>query len=441
MGANFLRWLLVGSLVLLTTDIYAGPKIESWQASSGARVMFVSAPDLPMLDVRVVFDAGSARDGDKPGLAMLTNAVMTDAGGPWDVDQVADRLESVGAILGAGSRRDMSWASMRTLTDQHPKSVALETLRALLIKPRFDEVDLERSRQAVLVSLRRVEQSPGSIASRDFWKTLYGDHPYASFKRGNEASIKALTRTDLLTHYGRYYTARNAVVVLVGAIDRPEAEAIAEQLTQGLPEGDKAPALVEVTPLLTPVERKIPFASTQSHILLGHPSVSRGDPDYFALYVGNHILGGNGLNSILSDEVREKRGLSYSVYSYFSPMRKPGPFVVGVQTKSSNTQKALDVIHQTLKTYIAEGPSEAQLQAAKQNITGGFPLRISSNGKIIEYLAMIGFYGLPLDYLDVFVARIDAITQAQVKSAFERRVKPEKFVTVVVGNGQESKKH
>ncbi len=436
MGAKLVRHFFAACLVVVTTAIWGGPKIQNWHTQSGARVLYVPAPDLPMLDVRVVFDGGSARDGDKPGLAMLTNAVMTDAGGTWNVDQVAERLESVGAILGAGSRRDMSWVSMRTLTESYPKQVALETLQALLTNPRFDSVDLERSRQATLISLRRVDQSPSAIANRAFWSTLYGDHPYASYKSGNEASIKSISRDDLLAYYQRIYTAKNAVVVLVGAIDRAEAGNIAEQLTAQLPKGDKAPALAAVSPLSASVEQRIPFASSQSHILLGQAGVARGDPDYFALYVGNHILGGNGLVSILSDEVREKRGLSYSVYSYFSPMRKAGPFVLGAQTKNANVQEAMGVIQQTLKRYIAEGPSEAELMAAKQNITGGFPLRISSNGKIIEYLAMIGFYDLPLSYLDDFVGKIESITVAQVKSAFERRVKPEKFVTIVVGNGQ-----
>jgi zinc protease len=163
----------------------------------------------------------------------------------------------------------------------------------------------------------------------------------------------------------------------------------------------------------------------------------RGDPDYFALYVGNHIFGGSGLVSLLAEEVREKRGLSYSVYSFFSPMRADGPFLMGAQTKNDQAQLALDVMRNSLRDYIQRGPTDAELKASKQNITGGFPLNIASNGKIVEYISMIGFYKLPLDHLDTFVSKINAVTKEQIKDAFKRRVHPDKFVTVVVGNSKE----
>ena len=169
---------------------------------------------------------------------------------------------------------------------------------------------------------------------------------------------------------------------------------------------------------------------------MGQPGMQRGDPDYFVLYVGNHILGGSGLVSQLSEEVREKRGLSYSVYSYFSPMRRNGPFLVGAQTQNSKVQQAIDVMRATLRNYIDQGPTQDELDAAKQNITGGFPLRISSNSRIVEYLAMMGFYRLPLDYLDRFVERVNAVTREQIHEAFQRRLNLDRFVTVVVGDGQ-----
>ncbi|MCG8098279.1 MAG: insulinase family protein, partial [Candidatus Thiodiazotropha taylori] len=179
--------------------------------------------------------------------------------------------------------------------------------------------------------------------------------------------------------------------------------------------------------------KQIPFPSTQSHLYLGQPGLKRGDPDYFPLYVGNHILGGSGLVSLLSEEVREKRGLSYSVYSFFIPMRQLGLFQVGLQTKNEQADEALKVVKDTLQRYITEGPTDEELKAAKQNITGGFPLRIASNGKIVEYLAVIGFYDLPLDYLDRFVERIEAVSKEQIRDAFKRRVDSERLVRVQVG--------
>jgi zinc protease len=188
-----------------------------------------------------------------------------------------------------------------------------------------------------------------------------------------------------------------------------------------------------VAPLMKAVVERISFPSTQSHLYLGQPGMQRGDADYFPLYVGNHILGGSGLVSQLSEEVREKRGLSYSVYSYFLPMRQPGIFQLALQTKNEQAGEALAVLRATLQRFVDEGPSEEELKAAKQNITGGFPLRISSNKKIIEYLAVIGFYDLPLDYLDRFNERVAAVTRAQIREAFKRRVDPARLVTVQVG--------
>jgi zinc protease len=222
----------------------------------------------------------------------------------------------------------------------------------------------------------------------------------------------------------------------VGALGRKQAEALAERVSSGMQAGEPAPALPQVADLKQASNNTVQFPSSQSHILLGQPGMHRGDPDYFALYVGNHIFGGSGLVSLLAEEVREKRGLSYSVYSYFSPMRADGPFVMGAQTKNDQAQLALDVMRKTLSDYIQRGPTDKELKESKQNITGGFPLTISSNGKIVEYISMIGFYKLPLDHLDTFVSKVNAVTKEQIKDAFKRRVHPDKFVTVVVGNSK-----
>jgi zinc protease len=208
---------------------------------------------------------------------------------------------------------------------------------------------------------------------------------------------------------------------------------VSERLTAGLAAGEPAPALPEVPDLPSRVVEELDFPSTQTHVYVGQPGMRRLDPDYFPLYVGNHILGGSGLVSLLMEEVREKRGLSYSVYSYFLPMTERGPFLMGLQTKNDQAAQAREVLMGTVRRFREEGPSEAELAAAKKNITGGFPLRIASNSKIVQYLAVIGFYGLPLDYLDRFSARVSAVTAEQIRDAFGRRVHPARFATVVVG--------
>jgi zinc protease len=428
---------LLITLFVSSSVVLATPAIQSWQTANGAKVLFVPAPEIPMLDLRIVFDAGSARSVYKAGLSGLTNAMLSESVGEWSADQVAERLESVGASLSTGARRDMAWLGVRSLTEERALSVALETLTAMLAEPQFAQADMERLRKMMLVGLSRSEQSPSSVAGKAFSKQLFGDHPYASDPAGTPESIKAISRDDLVRFHNRYYVGNNAIIAITGAIDRQRAEKIAEQIIGQLPAGQAAAKLPNVAKLEKAHEMRIEFPSSQSHILLGQPGMKRGDPDYFVLYVGNHILGGSGLVSILSDEVREKRGLSYSAYSYFAPMRQYGQFQMGLQTKTSQVDEALQVLRNTLQHYIDNGPTDDQLKAAKENITGGFPLRIASNSKIVEYLTMIGFYGLPLDYLDRFTRQVEAVTAADIKKAFARRLDPQRLVTVVVGQQAE----
>lgn len=429
---SFSIWLGLFLLVSTQTSV-ASPKIEHWQTANGVRVLFVEAPEIPMLDVRIVFDAGSARDSDRPGLGKLTNSLLAQGAGELNADQIAEQLENLGAELSASARRDMAWLSLRTLTQADVLEPALAIFQTILSQPCFATQDLERQRQAMLVGLRQGEQSPGTIANKAFYHQLYEEHPYAIHSGGTEASLTAITQAEIKQHYQQYYVAQNAVLAIVGAVDRARAEQIAQQLTAGLKEGKPAPALPEVAPLAQAEQHQIAFPSSQSHLYLGQPGMQRKDPDYFALYVGNHILGGSGLVSLLVDEVREKRGLSYSVYSYFIPMHQQGPFLMVAQTKGSQTEQALQVMHETLAQFREQGPTEEQLLAAKQNITGSFPLRIASNSSIVEYLAMIGFYRLPLDYLATFNQKVEQITVEQIHDAFQRRVQPDRLVTVIVG--------
>lgn len=420
-------------LFLLTSSAWAAPNIQQWQTANGVKVLFVAAPDLPMVDIRMVFDAGSARDGDKPGISQMTNSLLVEGAGEWNADQIAERLESVGAEMSVGSLRDMAWVSVRTLTDEKPLERALETLTAVLAIPRFDDTALERNRQAMQAGLRLEEQNPGALAKKSFFKAVYGHHPYGIHSGGTSDSLAAITKADIQSHFGQFYVASNGVLAIVGALDRLQAELLAQRVTTGMQTGDKPSPLPEVDEPERAAEIHNSFPSSQSHILIGQPGIYRGDPDYFPLYVGNHIFGGSGLVSLLSGEVREKRGLSYSVYSYFSPMRRNGPFIMSAQTQNAKAKEALSVMRKTLQRFIEQGPTEQELTASKQNITGGFPLRIASNGKIIEYLAVLGFYDLPLDYLDTFIEKINAVTAVQIKDAFKRRVHPDRFVTLVLG--------
>jgi len=408
--------------------------IKTWQTGNGAKVVFVQANELPMLDVHVVFDAGSARDGKLPGLANFTHGMLDKGAGDWTTDQIAERVDSVGASISGSVARDMAVLTLRCLTDDSIQNKALATLQTILQQPRFLEQELQRERKQLLIGLQNEQQSPGDIIDKLFYKNLYKQHPYATPVSGDIDSAKRLNRDALLAFYKQYYVASNAVIAMVGAVDETRARQIAEQLTAGLPRGQRAKRVSSVPELKEAqlVEHQHP--SSQTHVMLGQPGMQRGDKDYFALYVGNHILGGSGFSSRIVDEVREKRGLAYSSYSYFIPMRDKGPFLLGLQTKNTQAKEALKVLHETLDKFIKEGPTEAELEHAIKNITGGFPLRIDSNKDIVGYLAMLGFYDLPLDYLQTFNRNVSQVSREKIMQAFRTRIQPERMITVMVGD-------
>ena len=425
------------SLLLLSLPLAASPQIKHWQTSNGARVYFVPAPELPLLDARITFDAGGARDGELPGLAKLTNSLLGEGATGLDADAIAEAFDRVGARFSNDSMRDMATLSLRSLTEPAMLEPALDTFARVLQQPDFPTEALERQRRQMLIGLQSELQRPGQIASRAFFHALYHEHPYAIPASGTEAAVAALAREHVMDFYRRYYVAQNAVIALVGALSRDEAEAIAERLSQGLASGQPAPALPSVAALTEASRTHIRHDASQTHILLGQPGMARGDADYFPLYVGNHILGGGGLVSRISDEVREKRGLAYSASSYFLPMRERGPFTLSLQTRNNNAEQAEQVLRDTLSDFVANGPTAEELEAAQKNLIGGFALNTDSNSKILGYIAMIGFYGLPLDYLERFIGEIEAVTMESIRDAFQRRIDPARMALITVGGSGE----
>ncbi|MEN9424488.1 MAG: hypothetical protein RL122_1871 [Pseudomonadota bacterium] len=422
--------------VVFAPCVHAAPKIENWTTSNGLRVYYVHAPDLPMLDLRLAFDAGSARDSNKPGLAALTNSMLDKGAAGLSEDQLAEQFESIGAGFGAGTSMDLASVSLRTITLPKEQQAALETWLKVLSKPDFPQKDFERVQKLTLVGLQAEKQDPASLGSKAFYKALYGDHPYGQPENGTEESIPALTVADLKAFYQQYYVAKNGLLAIVGAADRQQAEALAEQVAGVLPPGGAAAPIPEVKPLTEAKTVKIPYPSSQSHITVGQIGNKRGDADYFTLYMGNQVLGGSGFTSRLMKEVRDARGLSYSVSSYFSPFAQLGAFTVSLQTKKEQTDAALTVVRDVLGKFQKEGPTAEELDAAKKDITGGFPLRTASNSQMVEYVGIIGFYQLPLDYLDTFTSTINVLTREQIADAFTRRVQPDKMVTVIVGGDE-----
>lgn len=417
----------------------AAPKIEHWQTKNGLGVYFVPVHELPMLDLELVFAGGSARDGDKPGISMITSDLLDKGADGMNADQLAEAFESVGAEFSSSASMEKSSLSLRTVTMKEEKEKAIQTWLKVLGKPEFPEKDFKRILKQALTGLEEEKQDPGAIANKAFYENLYGDHPYAIPSSGTEASIKAMTITDLQAFYKQHYVAKNGILAMVGDIKRKEAEALAEKISTHIKTGEKAKAIPEVKPLTEAKTIRIDFPSSQSHIYIGQMGDKRGDKDYFTLYLGNHVLGGSGFTSRLMKEVRVKRGLSYSVYSYFMPQRELGPYLVGLQTKNEQVDEAIKVSRNELTKFVNDGPTEAELEQSKKNITGGFPLRTASNGDIASYIAMIGFYNQPLDYLDTFADKVNRISKEEVMDAYKRRIHPEKMLTIIVGKAEGAK--
>jgi zinc protease len=438
-----LRWhLLLVLMCLYGGPVHAALQIQSWTLPNGARVLFVENHSIPMLDVNINFDAGSRRDPPgKAGTSALTSSML--ARGLREARlsngiiepalneaQISDLFADTAAQQGSSAGGDRAGATMRTLSSASERDAALKLLARLLAQPEFPENFLARDKARMIASIKEELTKPQSIADRAFWRLAYGGHPYA--KEETVESVEAITRADLLAFHAAHYVANRAVISIVGDTTRAGADGIAQELTSRLPQGGPLPALPP-TPAPNGVEQRIPHPASQSHILMGAPAVVRGDPDYFALMVGNYVLGGGGFVSRLTREVREKRGLAYSTYSYFSPMLQAGPFLVGLQTQKDQTDQALKIVRDTLDAFLREGPSATEVKAAKDNLVGGFPLLIDNNRKILDNVAMIGFYNLPLDYLDNWQARVAKVSAADIKAAFNRKVAAAALTTVIVG--------
>lgn len=416
--------------------------IQHWSQPSGAQVYLVQSPAIPMLDVQLDFDAGSRRDpADQAGLAGVTalmagkGVVARGAEPALDENQLGEAWADLGASFGGGAGNDRMSFNLRTLTDPAllRKSVALAARE--LGEPAWPEDVWTRERQRLSAAIQESRTRPGTVAAIAFAKAVYGAHPY-----GYDTTPETLARIDvggMKARYAAMIAPCRAKVSLVGAVTRAQADQIVTELLSRLPQQAGAcaplPPVPEVAPLAKAVDERIPFESAQAHVLMGQPGYKRSDPDFFALLVGNHILGGGGFTSRLVEQVREKRGLSYSVYSYFMPGLHAGAFTIGLQTRPDQASQAVDVSRQVLRDFVASGPTEAELKAAKDNLVGGFALRIDANRKLLDNVTNIAWNNLPLDYLDHWTEQVQRVSAGAIQAAFQRVLQPERMVTVVVG--------
>ena len=425
------------ALCLFSVNALSAVQIEQWQTQNGAKVMYVHAPELPMLDIQVSFDAGSARDGQHWGVASMTTTLLGLQTKTDNEEVLSDKINALGANIGGSINRDMASYTLRTLTRDSILNPALELFHDTIVESTFDESIFERERNRVLVGLKQQQLAPSSMASNAFWAMLYGDHPYAHPVDGNIQTVSALKIEDIKAFYHQYIVSHNALISIVGNVDKHQAQQIAENLLKGLPTGSKpvaiaAPSVSKKSLTEAELNQVIEFDSSQTYFKQGQIGVKRGDPDYYALFLGNHLLGGSGFGSLLMEEVREKRGLVYGVSSGFAPMRQPGPWLVGLSTKNKSAMQAKQVVNQTIEAFMKDFDA-THLQAIKDNLVGGFPLRIDSNGKIIGYITMIGFYDLPLNYLEEFPAAISELSKQDVLDAWSRHMDLKSMKSIMVG--------
>lgn len=440
------------ALLTLASSLFYSPltwaaiPIEHWTQASGVQVYLVPSPAIPMVDVQIDFDAGSRRDPpEQAGLAsvsasMAAKGVLAGAGAEPALDEnaLSEAWADLGASFGASAGNDRISFSLRSLTYPDLLSKAVQLAARQLGEPAFPASIWQRERERLSAALKEANTRPATVAGHAFDAAVYGQHPYG-FEM-TPATLARIEVADMQALYRRLILPCRAKVSIVGAVNRAQADDLVSQLFSRLaPAATPAsacpalPAVAEVAALDQPAEKRIAFDSAQAHVLIGQPGFKRDDPDFFAITLGNYILGGGGFVSRLTEEVREKRGLSYSVYSYFAPGLHAGAFTLGLQTRPDQAEQAIQVSRAVVAQFVAKGPTEEELKAAKDNLIGGFPLLIDSNRKLLGNVANIAWNKLPLNYLDTWTQQVGKVTVADIKAAFQRKLQPQKMVTVVLG--------
>lgn len=428
----------------LSLSAQAGIPIQHWTMDNGAKVYLVEVPGLPMVDVQIEFDAGSRRDGPgRSGLASATAFMMgkgvkaSDGQPAMDENALGEAWADLGASVNASTSSDRMSLSLRSLTRPELLDAAVRLAARQLAHPLFSDTVWQSERERWLASIKEANTKPANLASKAYNQALFGSHPYGA--QVDEASLQAIDTGLMAQFHATYLQPCQAKVSIVGALNREQAQARVAQLLSGWPVVASCPVFIgvpEVQALTQAQTIQIPFESAQAHVFIGQPGIARKNPDFLALTVGNYVLGGGGFVSRLTEQVREKRGLSYSVYSYFAPGQHAGAFTVGLQTRPDQAQKAVKVASEVVAEFVKNGPTDKEVKAAKDFLIGGFALRLDSNRKLMDNLTNIAWFDLPLDYLDTWTAQVDQLTAKDIQQAFARTLQPERMVTVILGGQQ-----
>ena len=425
----------------LLSNAYAILPIEKLDSYKGAQAYLVQTKALPMVDIEVSIDAGDRYDPvGKSGVANMVAGLMNYGArgekGLLTEAQIADEIADLGANIGLSVGGERAILRIRSLSRKDLRDRAVQLAAAMLSAPSYDPKIVEREKQRTITSLREAETKPEFVLERRFKKSVYGNYPLANSP--SVQSVGSVNVNDLKQFHKQFYRGDRMIVSIVGDVDRAQASEIVQTLLKQIPQSGQAIAKLpdlQRSPIeaLAQREVQIPFDTQQAHIAMGMTAVARNNPDYFPLLVGNYILGGGGFVSRLMSEVREKRGLAYSVFSYFAPGKDNGIFQAGLQTKNDQAALALDVMSTTIAQFIADGPTPSELEAAKSNLINGYPLRIDNNRKLLDNVSSIAWNDLPLDTMDVWTKQVEAVTLEQVKASFQKYLAMDRMKIVVLG--------
>ncbi|XID75783.1 insulinase family protein [Alkanindiges sp. WGS2144] len=418
------------------------PRVESFQTTTGTPALFVAAPELPIIDIRLTFDAGSARDTELGqglyGLASLTSQLLDEGTSTQTTDQIAAGFERLGAEFGAASYRDMFVVSLRVLSDPAYFNPAVDQLLTILKDAQFPQASIDRVINNAAIGQQQRKESPGAVVGIRFYRELYGKHPYAEPTTGTEASLKKITAQDIRRFKDTYLVSNNLNIAITGQLNRNQAQKLANRISQSLPAGQKAQSLPQPTPLAAAKTVVVPFNSSQSHVIIGQIGISRDNPDSYALSVANEMLGGSGFNALLMKELREKRGLTYGAYSGFTSMRTKGPFIISYSTRGDQAVDSIKVAKQTLSSFLNQPLGQQLLTETKEGLLNSYPLSLASNESVLGYLGMMGFYNLPDTYLADYPQKIAAVSAQDIQRVTNKYIQPDRMLTVVVGQAFDS---
>lgn len=412
-----------------------GPMVVQDRLPNGAALLVSEQRTLPIVLVRVVLDAGARRDpSGKAGVANLTADLLTEGTATRSAQQIKDAIDALGGSLGIGADIDYALASLRVLRKDLDAGLAL--LGDVLLHPAFKPDELERRREATLASIRAQEDDPTAVAQKAFQRALYGNTPYGDPAEGTLESVARLSRADVQRFFAAHYGPEHAAVVVVGDIDAAD---IRDRLARVLAGWTGAGATPFVYPPFEPPpprEIRLQRPVTQAGIVMGTLGIARDNPDYETIAVMNYVLGSGGFSSRLMDAIRTQAGLAYSVSSFFAALKSPGPFEIVMQTKTASVPDAIARAREQVERMRAGPISDAELDEAKRYLTGSFPLRLDSNAKIADFIAQCWFYDLGMDYADVYIRRVNAVTTDDVLRVARAYLQPDRFLEVVVTSGE-----